>query len=420
MHFNMLSGSVKFILTAVVIFSLSACSTLARKDAVPPSAYPNVKINSLSNIRYNPTKTQDLEAIIQEIELKQAKSKNKEMNKTVNYLSISGGGDNGAFGAGLLVGWTQYGNRPKFGLVTGVSTGALIAPFAFLGSDYDYILKYVYTEVKPSDIYNEKDIINGVFGDGLADTTPLYRLISKYVDEKLLEKIAYEYEENNRWLIIGTTNIDLGTPSLWNMGKIASARTPESLELFRKILLASASIPGAFPPVLFDATTDDGKHYNEMHVDGGATAQVFLYPSALSNMAEKSNVAISSNRQAYIIRNARLDPEWENTQRKTFSIVARAIAQLLQAQGMGDLTRIYMVTQKDNIGFNLAYIPPSFDYEHKQEFDQDYMRALFALSESMAIAGYKWDHYPPGFKEAVDKSVEKHGVIDINTTSREK
>jgi predicted acylesterase/phospholipase RssA len=323
-----------------------------------------------------------------------------------NFLALSGGGDDGAFGAGLLVGWSKQGSRPAFNLVTGISTGALIAPFAYLGKEYDPVLQEVYTNINPKDIYIQRGILSGIFSDGLADSTPLYQLISKYVDANFLKKIAYEYNTNGRWLLIGTTNIDAGIPVAWNMGRIATIGTPEALELFRRIMLASASIPGAFSPVMFDFLVD-GQAFQEMHVDGGASTQVFLYPSAAAQKANELGIKRRFNRQAYIIRNSRLDPRWSETERRTISVAGRAIAQLIQTQGIGDLYRIYAMTKMDQVGFNLAYIGSDFNEPHTEEFDTKYMNALFQYGYQHAVNGYAWSKYPPGYKIAMDSDGEK-------------
>ncbi|NDI21340.1 MAG: patatin family protein, partial [Burkholderiaceae bacterium] len=251
-------------------------------------------------------------------------------------------------------------------------------------------------------IFKSRGFLSGFFGDGLADTSPLFQLISKHVTDDFLKKVAHEYNQRGRWLLIGTTNIDAGTPVIWNMGQIASVGSPESLELFRKILLASASIPAAFPPVMFDFMID-GKEFQEMHVDGGATTQVFLYPGAAANRAKEIGVKRITNRQAYIIRNARLDIDWQQTERRTLSIAGRAISQLIQSQGIGDLYRIYNITQDDRVGFNLAYIGSDFNFPHVEEFDTKYMQALYDYGYQRARKGYDWSKYPPGYRKSIEE-----------------
>jgi predicted acylesterase/phospholipase RssA len=316
-------------------------------------------------------------------------------------LAISGGGDDGAFTAGLLNGWTAHGDRPEFKVVTGVSTGALIAPFAFLGPSYDPILKKIYTDVSQRDIFKRRGLLRAaLFGDALSDTTPLFKLTQKYVDRQVLDAIAAEYAKG-RVLLVGTTNLDSSEPVIWNMTAIAASKDPRAAELFRKVLLASAAIPGAFPPVMIDVVVD-GVRYQEMHVDGGAMAQVFAYPPTLHLRKEAANEGIGERQRAiYIIRNARLDPDWASVKRRTLPIAGRAIGALMQTQGIGDLYRIYATTQRDHVDYNLAFVPRSFTTPHKEQFDTAYMRALYQTGYELAVAGYPWQKTPPGYHEGV-------------------
>ena len=310
-----------------------------------------------------------------------------------NLLAISGGSDDGAFGAGLLVGWTEAGTRPEFKLVTGVSTGGLIAPFAFLGSDYDPQLRAVYTGIHPSDIFKQRSILNAMFNDALADTAPLYRVISQHVNEALLAAIAREYAKG-RLLLIGTTNLDQERPVIWNMGAIADSGKPEAIELFHKILLASAAVPAMFPPVFIDVEAG-GQRYQEMHVDGGAVAQMFLYPPAIGLRTDMQQKVPTRERHAFLIRNSRLDPEWASVDRRLLSIVGRAVNTMIHYSGANDALRIYATTQRDGVDYNLAYIGSDFTVEHKVPFDQAYMRELFDYGYQRARAGYPWEKAPP-------------------------
>lgn len=313
----------------------------------------------------------------------------------VSFLAISGGGDNGAFGAGLLNGWTAAGTRPEFKAVTGISTGALIAPFAFLGPKYDHVLETVYTTISKNDIFKKRGLVAGFFGDAMADSAPMARLVERYADRALLDAIAAEYAKG-RLLLVGTADLDALEPVIWNMTAIAASKDPRALELFRRILVASASIPGAFPPVMINVEVD-GVKYQEMHVDGGTTAQVFLYPPSFELAALSANAGAQRKRTLYIIRNARLDPDWASVERRTLSVVGRAIASLIQTQGVGDLYRIYMTTQRDGFDYNLAFIPPSFNVAHREEFDTNYMQKLYAAGRQLGQAGYVWEKYPPGY-----------------------
>ncbi len=306
----------------------------------------------------------------------------------VQFLAVSGGGDDGAFGAGLLVGWSEHGDRPSFQIVTGVSTGALIAPFAYLGPDYDQELREVYTGITPDKIFVERSLLGAIYGDSFADTTPLFELISKHVDEEMLADLAKAYE-GGRLLLIGTTNLDAQVPVIWNIGAIAASGKPGSLELIRKILRASSAVPGIFQPVLIDVEMD-GKSYQELHVDGGAIAQMFVYPASVDLRQQAKR-----ERSAYLIRNARQDPNWAEVEPRTLSIAGRAISTMIHSSGTNDIARIYFISQRDGVDYNLAYIGSDFSEPHVADFDQPYMVALFDYGYQLGRQGYDWKKAPP-------------------------
>jgi predicted acylesterase/phospholipase RssA len=192
------------------------------------------------------------------------------------YFAISGGGQDGAYGAGMLCGWTDRGDRPHFRIVTGVSAGALIAPFVFAGSEYDSVLREIFTSVHTKDIARSRNLLSALTGEALYDSDPLRDMLKKHVNQAMLAKVAAEYRKG-RNLFVATTNLDAQRPVIWALGKIAASGHPDAPQLFREVMLASASIPGIFPPVYVETQVGD-KTYEEMHVDGGATSQVFLYP----------------------------------------------------------------------------------------------------------------------------------------------
>ena len=314
------------------------------------------------------------------------------------YLAISGGGENGAFAAGLLLGWTESGTRPEFTAVTGISAGALVAPFAFLGSEYDHVLRLVSSELTPDEVFKERRLIRGLRSDAMASTEPLQALIAKYVDEEVMEKIAAAHRDG-RSLNIGTANLDSMRPVIWRLGPIANSGHPRALELIRKILLASASIPVAFPPVLIDVTVN-GEHYDELHVDGGTASQVFLYPVGVDFDHVLEKMKVPGRPKVYIIRNSRLDPMYEQVDNKLFPIAGRSLESIIRTQGIGDLYRIFVETCRDGLDFNLAYIPRDFTEKSKEEFDTEYMQKLFYLAFRRAKDGYPWEKMPPELKHA--------------------
>lgn len=377
----------------------AGCATPSRMEAVPYGLTAQAQ-TSIPNARFFPDRDpeplirESLASLQREAAWLQA-SGHKGALPPAAFLTISGGGGDGAYGAGLLTGWSEAGTRPSFKLVTGISTGALIAPFAFLGSKYDPVLRETYTQVSEEDIFKKRNFTAALFSDAMADTAPMAGLVDRYVTRALLDEIAAEYAKG-RLLFIGTTNLDAREPVYWNMGAIASDQGPAALTLFRKIILASAAIPGAFPPVMIDVTVD-GRRYQEMHVDGGATRQVFMYPQTIHLADLARSHQAERTRTLYIIRNARLDPDWAAVDRRTLSIANRAVSALIQTQGLGDLNRIYLTSTRDGVDYNLAYIPKAFSAPKTTDFDRDYMGPLFEYGRQQAARGYVWDKYPPGY-----------------------
>jgi predicted acylesterase/phospholipase RssA len=392
-------GLLKFAGGSAVPFALGGCGPVARGPAVPVGRTTQASVLGLPNERFFPfSDTAPLEK-----EMVAALERKRHRLGVENYadlpewelLAVSGGGENGAFGAGLLCGWSAQGSRPTFDWVTGVSTGALTAPFAYLGSAYDPQLKAVYTNLSPKDVLTTRFFTAALFDDAMADNAPLYKTISRYLDERMMADIARAYDDG-RLLLIGSTDLDAQVPVIWNIGAIAKSGHPRALEVVRKVLLASAAIPGAFPPSMIEVTLD-GKTYQEMHVDGGAIMQTFLYPASLTVQrrqklaAHRRVIAI----EAYVIRNGRLDPEWAITERQTMGIAGRAITTMISASGINDVNRIYNNTSRDDVEFNLAYIGRDFDKTLPAPFDPGYMRALFDYGYQKAVRGYDWAKKPP-------------------------
>lgn len=322
------------------------------------------------------------------------------------YLAVSGGGENGAYGAGLLTGWSALGTRPAFKGVTGVSTGALIAPFAFLGPGYDQELARFYTTIGQKDVMTSRGLLSGVLGESLYDSTPLLRLIRGVLTPAMVAAIAGEYNDKGRLLLVATTNLDAPVGVLWNIGAIAASGHRDAAELIAKILLASASIPGAFPPVMIDIEAG-GQHFQEMHVDGGTVAQVVFYPPSFGGKdflgdgsPEAARLLRASEKRSYglyIIRNSRPGPDLETVDRSTLKIVGRAVSTLISTQGIGDLYQLYVICQRDGIGFNATWIPASFTDRVTAPFDTAYMNRLYQVGRAAIADGTAWSKYPPGY-----------------------
>jgi len=311
----------------------------------------------------------------------------------IEILALSGGGPDGAFGAGLLTGWTERGNRPEFELVTGVSAGAIIAPFAFLGPEFDPQIKEIWTEYETSQIATPQVLPGILGGDALANTAPLRGLIAKYVNSEFLRRVAAEYRRG-RVLTIGTTNLDAKRPVVWNMGEIAIHDSPDAIQLFRDVILASASIPGLFPPVNIKVMVG-GKLYDELHVDGGVTRQIYVTPVNLPFTAFDALYKVRPDRRLYLVQNGKLNPDYEPVEQQTFTIAASSISTLLLNQNKGDLYRIYRMALDAGVEFNLLSIPTEFTPRDGKQFDRKYQSALFEEGRTLGRNGGPWLKRPP-------------------------
>ncbi|MFH1458796.1 MAG: patatin-like phospholipase family protein [Candidatus Omnitrophota bacterium] len=385
----------------VIIFIISGCARF--RHAIPVNLYQKAQIYGMEDIRIfadgpNEMIYQDMvTSMVQESGQYFLQDENGV--KVYPVLAISGGSADGAYGAGVLKGWSEHGTRPVFKVVTGISTGAIIAPFAFLGSEYDEKLECLYTSISTRDIMRKRSLFTLFFSNSFASNWPLKRLLDKHIDLELLTEIAKEHAKGRR-LYVGTTNLDAQSLVIWDMGRIASFGNKESLKLFRKVILASAAIPVAFPPVFFDVQVE-GKSYDEMHVDGGTAKQVFFLFCVLQGFRDafdKRGIDIYHTKlQLYIIRNGYLNPVWKEIPDKLSTITERTVDTMVNAQGLGDLYRLYIFTENSKGDFNLAYIPSDYVFERKEMFDPDRMKKLFCLGVEKAAQGYPWEKVPPGF-----------------------
>ena len=318
----------------------------------------------------------------------------EQFRKAPYFLSISGGGANGAYGAGVITGWTRSERRPTFTIITGVSTGALIAPFAFLGPEYDWVLEEVYNFHGTDDLVSIRGLASSLFSDAFFDSTPLKKRIANYLTLDEMQAIAEEHRRG-RVLLIGTTDMDALRPVVWNIGKIAEQGTPEALDLIQRIILASASIPVAFPPVIINIARE-GKVYQELHADGGVTNQVFLFPPALDWAGFTHHFALNMKPELYIIRNDRLTATFKATPARLLPLAKRSIAGLIRTQGIGDLFRLYTIAAKNDFDYFLAHVPNDFKAATNELFDPDYMRPLFQIGYQQGLKGGCWRSTPPG------------------------
>jgi predicted patatin/cPLA2 family phospholipase len=312
------------------------------------------------------------------------------------WLILSTGGADGAFGAGLLNGLSASGKRPDYAVVTGVSTGALMAPFIFAGARYDELLEAIYTHASAADIFEA-----GNTGESFLDSWPLRDLIAKLTTPELLTDIAAAHRAGRRLFIV-TTDLDAGRSVVWNMGAIAvhfasdgsdAAAKEAAVKLFRNVLLASGSVPGAFPPVLIGVEAN-GKHFAEMHVDGGVGGQFFVVPPAL--MESTSNYKIPAD-ALYIVVNSGLQREFQVVERSTPTILAQSVSMAIKSDLEVLLDRAFVAAQRSGIGFNVATIPPSFNAPSRGAFDPEYMKALFKVGYDQGKSANPFAAEPPPF-----------------------
>ena len=397
-----LSSTFRFIILALLMTVMAGCAKT--RTTLPPELFRDSKVLGMTGVRTWAFERSRIfeEDLIASVKQAQRYSSTRHVDASghFNILALSGGGANGAFGAGILCGWSAAGSRPTFKIVTGISTGALIAPFAFAGADYDQILKQVYTSVETKDIVKFRFFTYTRRGlDSLADSSPLRGLIEKTVTDDVIRSVARAHQTGRR-LYIGTTDLDAGRLVIWNMGVLAANDRPETFDLFRKILLASASIPIIFPPVYIPVEVG-GEIYEEMHVDGGVATQVFFYGDTMNfddvvRAAELSSVGAG---RIYIIQNIQSVPRYEPVESNLVGISKKSIMGLLANQGNGDLYRIHALAKREGIKFKLVFIPSDFELKPSELFDPEVMEKLFDLGYHMASSGDPWQNYPPGYKE---------------------
>lgn len=385
----------KSLILMAIAALLSGCASTKRP--VLPSDHTTLgNIQGLEDTRFwGDEDLPNAEAYTAEVR-KQIMASNPEvLNQPQNFLAISGGGQNGAFGAGVLNGWSQKGDRPSFRSVTGISTGAILAPFAFLGADYDHVMRELYSAYSTKQVLN-KSILSALFGgDSLADSEPLFKLIEHYLDDEAVERIATEYNKGRR-LYVGTTNMDALRPVIWDLGAIAASNHPDKANYLHRIILASAAVPGAFPPEIFEVSKGE-VNYNEVHVDGGIGNQIFITPASVSIRQTMEQVGFTQSGTIYVIRNNPTKTDWQLIKPSAIALSMASIGGLTRNQGNANQYIIFLQARIDGMKCRSAQIPASFKVESSEAFDTDYMQQLYDIAYDMALKGYPWTTKPERF-----------------------
>ncbi|HEX4300091.1 MAG TPA: patatin-like phospholipase family protein [Gammaproteobacteria bacterium] len=400
--------------SALLLIGLSACSSIPVHHPVPAASISQAVVTGFpADIRFWADESPAFADSIINERLEQYRAAHADYYQAhqsyppLNYLAISGGANDGAFGAGFLSGWSANGTRPDFEIVTGVSTGALIAPFVFIGPQYDDKLRNLYTHTATDGIFESGvfRVLQGLTG-GLAvtDNAPLVKMIDANITPDVVAAIAAEHRKGKR-LFIGTTNMEAQRGVIWDIGAIANSGNPAALDLIRKLVLASVSVPGIFEPVFIHVQVGD-QHYDEIHADGGVVNQVFIYPLKLKRSLIDAFKRYGLERRLYVLRNGKIVPQYSPLQPSLFGLTSRSLETFTKYQGLGDLYRLYLASQRDGVDFNLVNIPDSFQAESKQFFDPVYMRQLYETGYSLGQhADQAWQKKPPGI-DYIDEAME--------------
>ena len=313
-------------------------------------------------------------------------------HKEINYLVLSSGGGGGAFSVGALKAWSDAGTRPQFDIVSGVSTGALIAPYAFLGSAYDQALVDLYTSGVAETLIDADFLPKGLFGASLLKQEPLRAMIERYLTSDVLSKIAAEHRKGRRLLIL-TSNLDSQRAVIWNMGAVADSGRPDALKLFQDIIIASASIPGVYPAVLIKAKSGE-QSFEEMHSDGGSVSQILTIPEGWMTGPGKDEWRKGRRFNMYVLINNALMPEFSTTTNNTLAVMARANSTLIKAQTRSALIATYLYAQKNGIRFHVGAIDMQVPYKMTDPFNTHYMRVLYSLGFAKMASGRLWQDRP--------------------------
>jgi len=301
-----------------------------------------------------------------------------------SILALSGGGSYGAYTAGVLNGWSRTNNRPEFDVVTGISTGALIAPMAFLGPKYDAEMRQFYTEVRRKDVFAFRNWVTVPFRDSIATSAPLRHLVEAGITDKVVTELAAEHGKGRR-LYIATTNLQTRKPVVWDIGAIATGGGPEARRLIIDVLVASAAVPGVFPPVPIRQEVD-GKLHTELHVDGGVTTPVFVPTSVMES---------AKDAELFVILSHKPFPDASKVKPRVLRVLGASGSALNYAHARSDIANLYYRAISNGLKFRVVALRQDFGVSDSAiEFDQVTMQKLFVEGVRIGVAGPIWDDTP--------------------------
>jgi predicted acylesterase/phospholipase RssA len=371
-------------LGAIVL--LASCAAIHREQAPAMTFNTTTPVGFQSVVRYaNGYANEDSRAIrsrfLEVLQRRRAASP----DGTVNILALSGGGAGGAFGAGALIGLSQSGERPQFDIVTGVSTGALIAPFAFLGPAWDAQLADAFSGAHTEHLLASRGV-GILFRPGVYRSEPLVDLVDQFVTDELIRAVARE-AALGRLLLVATTNLDTEETVIWDMGQIAAHGGEPARTLFRNVLVASASIPGVFSPIVIPVEKA-GVRYDEMHVDGDATMPFFVAPALTYLRPTEADGLKGAN--IYVLVNGQLGDVPHTTPVDTVSIISRSVAATLMHLARTNIVLTSEFARKYDLNFRFSSIPVDYPSRGPLDFQRSSMRALLTYASDCAREGRLW------------------------------
>jgi Patatin-like phospholipase len=383
------------------------CNLSTSRADRPVPLPPGVEPNDLIDRDYkaeaeNPLAAEELQEAEKQIRqyfAKEMKGKEPAEKDRKNILVLSGGGSLGAYTAGLLAGWTAAGTRPTFDVVTGISTGALIAPFAFLGPKYDADIQQFYTTSRNEDIFTKRYVRGLLGGESFTDTTPLRRKIDGLLTPEVMAELADAHRSGRR-LYIGTTEEEGKRFIIWDLGMMACRNGPGDRELMIDVLIGSASIPGAFPASKIDVFVD-GVCHTERHGDGGVSQALFFHPPYVPPEQRTPQTLNLVGTNVWVIVAGKLYADPEVIKPSALTQAGKAVSTIIYAQTRGDLQRLWTYSLLNGMNYHATAIPQEYvGAGSSGEFKPEVMTGLFEEGRRVICSGTAWRTTPPGTNAA--------------------